>query len=131
QLFSLFLPFLIDWVVDFTHGTVKWSPDQKGHSARHESERRRSRHRAGDADDARWVATVLSAVCDIELVAEFASLLEAHILLDAASPDPTFVAPRRATEPGGGALVDGSDVEVVAVAHDPDRHGVSQRAVTS
>ena len=77
---------------------------------------------AGDADDARWVATVLRAVCDIELAAEFASLLEAHILLDAASPDPTFVARLGAAEPDASAPAPGSDVEVGASADDPCRN---------
>src|SRR5690242_9766738 len=100
-------------------------------SARHESERCRSRRRAGDVLDARWGATVLGVVDGIELVAEFASLLEAHILLNAAGPDPTFVARLDATEPGAAAPIDRSDVEIVAVAHDPDYDRIAQRAVTA
>lgn len=54
---------------------------------------------------------------------------EGDVLLEAADPDPTFVALLRATKPGAGAPVHGADVEVVAEADDPDRHWLAQRAI--
>ena len=53
---------------------------------------------------------------------------EENVLPDAAGLDPCFVAILGAPEPGAGAPVHGSDVEVAAEADDPDRRWVSQRA---
>ena len=83
-------------------------------------------------NDACGVAAVLGAVRGIEFVVDVVvGVHEGDVFVDAASLDVAFVAHLSATEPGGGAPVNGSDVEVVAVADDPNRHGVSQRTVAS
>jgi hypothetical protein len=74
---------------------------------------------------------ILGAIGSVDLVPDVVRLDEENLLLDAAGVDACFVASPGAAEPGGRASVDGSDVEVVAVADDPDRHRVSQRAVAS
>src|SRR3989441_13337975 len=53
-------------------------------------------------------------------------LHEGDVLLDAARPDPTFVAHLGAAEPGAAPPPVGADVEVVAEADDPDRHRRSE-----
>ena len=84
------------------------------------------------ADDACGVAAVLCAVGGVDLVIDIAvGVHEGDVFVNATSLDVAFVARLSATEPGGGAPVDGSDVEVVAVADDPNRHRISQRAVAS
>lgn len=85
------------------------------------------------ADDASGVAAVLSAVHGVDLVVDVGVglLHKGDVFLDAAGPDPPFVAHLSATEPGAGAPVNGSHVEVVAVADDPNRHRLSQHAVAS
>lgn len=85
------------------------------------------------ADDASGVAAVLSAVHGVDLVVDVGVglLHKGDVFLDAAGPDPAFMAHLSAPEPGGGAPVNGADVEVVAEADDPDRHPLAQRAVVS
>jgi hypothetical protein len=56
-------------------------------------------------------------------------VVERDVPLDAARSDPTFVPRPSASEPGGGGPVDGSDVEVLTSADDPDRHRVAERVV--
>jgi hypothetical protein len=51
--------------------------------------------------------------------------------IDAAGADVAFVAVLNAAEPGGGAAVPGANVEIVAVADNPDRHRLPQRFVVS
>jgi hypothetical protein len=95
---------------------------------RHELERRGSRLGADDGvDDAGGVAAVLGAVGGVDLVVHVVRLDEENVFLDAAGPDPTFVAHLSGTEPGGRAPVDGPDVEVVAEADDPDRYPSDDR----
>ena|SRR5438128_2225103 len=79
-----------------------------------------------------FVATVLRSVRGIDLVIKVwvgAGVPEAHVFLDAASPNSPFVADLGATEPGGGGAIRGSNVEIITDANDPDRRGFSQRAV--
>jgi hypothetical protein len=84
------------------------------------------------ADDACGVAAVLCSVGGVDLVIDIGvGLHESDILVDAASLDVAFVARLRATEPGAGAPVNASDIEVVTVTDNPYRHRVSQRAVAS
>src|SRR5437763_8435296 len=101
--------------------------------SRHELDRRGSRLRTDDAsDDACGVAAVLGAVGGVDLVIEIGGgVYEDDVFLDAAGADVTFVPVLGAAEPGGGAPVNGSDVEVVAEAHDPDCHRIPQPAVAS
>jgi hypothetical protein len=88
--------------------------------------------RADDGvDDVCGVAAVLGAVGGVDLVVKVVGLDQAHVLVDAAGLDVAFVAHLAATEPGGRAAVDGSDVEVVAVAYDPDGPGDAEGAVAS
>jgi hypothetical protein len=82
-------------------------------------------------DDASRVAAVLGAVGGVDLLVQVVGLDQAHIFVDAAGLDVGFVADLGAAEPGGGAAVDGSDIEVVAVADDPDGPGVAQGPVAS
>src|SRR5215218_1042010 len=98
----------------------------------HEPEGRGSRLWADDGvDDAGGVAAVLGAVGGVDLLVQVIDLDQAHVFVDAAGLDVAFVADLGATEPGGGAAVDGPDIEVVAVADDPDGPGVAQGAVAS
>jgi hypothetical protein len=79
------------------------------------------------------VAAVLGAVRRVDLVVDagVGLLHEGDVFLNAAGPDPAFVVHLRDAEPGTAAPLEGSDVEVVAEADDPNRHRVSQCAVTS
>ena len=61
----------------------------------------------------------------VDLVVHVVRLDEENILVDAAGTNAALVTHLDAAEPGGRASVDGADVEVVAVANDPDRHGLS------
>ena len=56
-------------------------------------------------------------------------LYESDVFVHAARADVPFMARLNTTELGGGAPVDGSDVDVVADADDPDRHQVSQPVI--
>jgi hypothetical protein len=56
---------------------------------------------------------------------------EQDVLLDTAGVDLAFVTVLDAAEPGRVAPAPGSDVEVVAVADDPDGHRPPQRVVPS
>src|SRR5512132_1240470 len=82
-------------------------------------------------DDGGGVAAVLGAVGGVDLLVQVVDLDQVHVFVDAAGLDVGFVACLGATEPGGGAAVDGSDIEVVAVAHDPDGPRVAQGPVAS
>jgi hypothetical protein len=84
-------------------------------------------------DNTGGVAAILGAVSGVDLGVDagIGFLHEGHVLLDAACPDPTFMAHQGATVPGGRWTVHGSNVEVVAVADYPDRQRVAQRAVAS
>src|SRR5947209_1712748 len=79
------------------------------------------------------MAAVLGAVRGIDLVVDVVVCLhdihKGDLFLDAAGPDATLVAYLRAAVPRGSAPAPGSDVEVIAHTDDPDRHGVSQRAI--
>src|SRR5688500_4477580 len=100
--------------------------------ARYEFDCSRSCFRAHNRiDNACGVATVLCAVGGVDLFIDLGvSLLqECDIFFDAASADVALVAHLGATEPGGGAPMNRSDIEIIANADDPDRHRVSQRAV--
>jgi hypothetical protein len=99
-------------------------------------DRRGPRSRAQCRVDYVWgVAAVLGAVCSVDLVLDVTvsvgDIHEGDVFLDTAGPDPAFVAHLGASVPRGGAPVYGPDVEVIAYADDPDRHRVSQRAITS
>jgi len=97
--------------------------------ARHELERRASRLRARDGVDvAGSVSIVLRAVGGVDLVVHVVRLDEENVFVDAAGVNVCFVVALGAAESRCGAPVDGSDVEVVAMADDPDRHRVAQRA---
>src|SRR2546430_5109251 len=89
--------------------------------ARHKFDYRGSCLRAHDAsDDACGVAAVLCAGRGVDLVVEVGvGVHEGDVFVDAASPDVAFLAHLSATEPSGGAPVNGSDVAVVAAAADP------------
>jgi MFS family permease len=100
--------------------------------ARHELECRGSRFLARDVvDDAGGVAAVLRAVFGVDFVVDVVRLDEKNVFVDAAGANVSFVSHLCAAEPGRPASVDGADVEVVAVADDPDGHRASQRAVAS
>jgi hypothetical protein len=75
------------------------------------------------------VAVVLRAVRGVDLVVHVVPLDEEDVLVDAAGLDAAFVTHLNTAEPRGRASVDGADVQVVAVANDPDRHRLSERAV--
>src|SRR5260370_27390306 len=100
---------------------------------RDDLEGRGARRSAQDGvDDAGGIAAVFAAVCSVDLVVDVVvGVHEAHVFVDAACADVPLIAIPRTTEPSAGAPVDGSDVEIVAVADDPDRHRLSQRAVAS
>jgi hypothetical protein len=80
----------------------------------HEFGRRRSRLGGQDGtDDTGSVAAVRGAVCLVDRIIQVLRLDKARLFVDAAGPNPRLVAGLGAAEPGGGALVDGADVEVV------------------
>ncbi len=83
-------------------------------------------------DDACGVAAVLCAVGGVDLVIDvWGGVYEGDVFVDAARLNLTFMPHLDASKPGGGAPVNGSDVEVVAVADDSNRHRFSQHAVVS
>jgi hypothetical protein len=67
----------------------------------------------------------------IDLVVHVIGLDQDNVLVDAAGPDVSLVSELGATEPGGRAATDGSDIEIVADANDPDGPRVAQGAVAS
>ena len=73
------------------------------------------------------IVLVLGAVCRVDLVVEFriGHLQEGGIFVHAARLDMACVTGLGATEPRAAAALIGPDVEVVANAHDPDRHRFS------
>src|SRR6059036_3971603 len=102
--------------------------------SRHELDRRGARLRGHHGVNvACAVAAVLGAVRGVDLVvpAGVGFLHEGDVFLDAARPDPTFVTHLGGAEPGAAAPPVGTDVEVVAVTDDPDRHRTPQRPVVS
>ena len=101
--------------------------------ARHEFDGRGSHSRGHHRADMLWVAAVLGKVRGIDLVIDLGVglLHKGDILFHAACSDVPFVAYLHATEPGGGASVSSSDVEIVTVTDNPYRHRVSQRAIAS
>src|SRR5262249_39554907 len=112
-------------------GVVWWSARMPGLRARHELERRGPCPGGQDAaDDAHGIAAVLGAVRGVDLVVGVVvGVHERDVLVDAASPYAALVASAGAAEPGRGGPVHGPDVEVVAVADDPDRHWAPQGPV--
>ncbi len=74
---------------------------------------------------------VLRAVGGVDLVVDVVRLDEENVLFHAADVNVCFAAVLGAAEPGGRAPVNGPDAEAVAVADDPDRHRLAQRAVAS
>jgi hypothetical protein len=82
-------------------------------------------------DDAGSAPAVLRAVRGVDLVIDVVRLDEENVFVDATGVNVRFVTILGAAEPGGGASVDGSDEEVVAVADDSDNDGVSQGAIAS
>ena len=81
--------------------------------ARHQFDCRRSRRGAhSSTNDACSVAAVLCTVRGVDLVVDVGINLlhECHVFVDAASADVALVAHLRATEPGGSAPVNGSDI---------------------
>src|SRR6516162_3629619 len=78
------------------------------------------------------MTAILGAVRGVDLVVEGGGgILKDDVLVDATSLDVALVAQLSTAKPRGSAPVTGSDVEVVAVANDPNRHRFSQRAVAS
>src|SRR5215471_4149002 len=79
------------------------------------------------------MAAILGAVRGVDLVVEGGGggILKDDVLVDATSLDVALVAQLSTAKPRGSAPVTGSDVEVVAVANDPNRHRFSHRAVAS
>src|SRR5215472_6146879 len=78
------------------------------------------------------MTAILGAVRGVDLVVEGGGgILKDDVLVDATSLDVALVAQLSTAKPRGSAPVTGSDVEVVAVANDPNRHRCSQRAVAS
>ena len=74
------------------------------------------------ADDACGVAPVLGAVRRVEFIVDVvAGVGEGDVFADAPGLDVAFVPLLGAAEPGGTGPVDGSDIEAIAVADDPDR----------
>src|SRR5438093_91617 len=101
-----------------------------GRSVRHQLERRRSRFWTDDAVDyVGRVPAILHAVRGVDLVVHVVRFDEENVLFDAASLDMCVMAVLGGSEPGGRASVDGSDVQVVGEADDPNGHWVPQRAV--
>src|SRR5262249_40943405 len=104
------------------------------HRSRHELERRGSRLRGHHGVDvACAIAAVLCAGRGVGPIGPAGGgfLSEGDVFRDAARPDPTFVTHLGGAEPGAAAPPVGTDVEVVAVTDDPDRHRTPQRAVAS
>ncbi len=102
--------------------------------ARHEFEGRGSCLGAHDAsDDACGIAAVLGPVLFIDLVIEVRVdlLHEGDVFLDATRADVPLVTRLGAPEPGAGASVHASHIQVVADADAPDDHRVAQGAVTA
>ena len=78
------------------------------------------------------MTAILGAVRGVDLVIEGGGgILKDDVLVDATSLDVALVAQLSTAKPRGSAPVAGSDVEVVAVANDPNRYRFSQRAVAS
>src|SRR5438105_13031412 len=78
-----------------------------------------------------FVATVLRSVRGIDLVIKVwvgAGVPEAHVFLDAASPNSPFLADLGATEPGGGGAILGWNVVIITDAHDQTSRGFSHSA---
>ena len=85
---------------------------------------------SGPAPEAPAAAGRRGAVRGVDLVGEIAvSAREGDVLLDAAGPDVALVARLGAAVPGGSGAVHRADVEIVAVADDPDRQRAARRAV--
>src|SRR5262249_20369500 len=75
------------------------------------------------------MTAVLGAVGGIDRVVEDGvGIHKSDVSVDAASLDVAFAAHSSAAVPGGAAPVTGSDVKVVAMADDPDRHRLAPRA---
>ena len=69
---------------------------------------------------------MFGAIRGVDLVIEAeVGVYEGDVFVDAASLDVAFAAYPSTSEPGGGAPVNGSAVEVVDVADAPNRHRVT------
>jgi hypothetical protein len=101
---------------------------------REEFERRGPRV-GGDqgVDVGRAVAAVLGAIESIDPVVDagVGLLGEGDVLVDAAGADAAIAAVQGVAVPGAALASVGADVQVVAVADDPDRCRLPQRAVSS
>src|SRR5207244_8865826 len=84
-------------------------------------------HRRADRPDRRRWATL--SLARHELECRGSRFWARDVVDNAVNAAPVTIL--RATEPRGPAPIDGSHVEVVAVADDPDRHRPPQRAVAS
>src|SRR5579872_5695291 len=109
-------------------GNVASNP---GSLARYELDRRGSRVGTRDViEDACGVAVVLRTVRRVDLVVDIvgSDLHKGNVFIEATSLNAPFVPYLNATKPRRGSSVNGSDVEVVTVTDDPNRHGTAQRA---